>query len=427
MQKIREALKRHPHAILLPCIWLITLIAFFPTFFNDFQMEWDDQWMVVNPFTIGHLNWDLIVEIFTAPFNGQWGPLNQIMYTLIYNIWGFNPMAFHLVSLAIHMLNIMLVYVLLNKILIECTLLSERRRLKIILITSTLFAIHPLQVETIAWVSASKILLSSTFYLSSAYALTNYLSNKRNIFYVFSLVLFLLSYLCKEQVVVFPLFTTLIVVWYGIQVGTQRFILVLTPIYLMSLVMCLHEVFYVANYHLYIQGETYNWWQRLIFAFYSLATYLFKWLFPIRLNWMYHFPFGINDTIALWVYAYPVLVCIMISSIWRWLSKPIILSATLFFLIHLLLVLHIIILPRGAIVADRYMYLSVIGLNFFIAYFLTAKNLIIPKGCRVLILSLLFGTCVAISFYRTKDWKDSQTLRNIKTKQKNIVLVQNLF
>ena len=189
MQKIREALKRHPHAILLPCIWLITLIAFFPTFFNDFQMEWDDQWMVMNRQTVLRLRTSSIWAIFTEPSHGQIGPLNQLMYTLLYRAFGFNALAFHSASLVLHLFNIGLLYKGLRMIVHDCSSIEPGRAEWIVPFTTLLFAIHPLQVETVAWVSASKILLSTTFYLAGGIMLVKFLRNRSSLYYLGALLM----------------------------------------------------------------------------------------------------------------------------------------------------------------------------------------------------------------------------------------------
>ena len=99
----------------LSFICLLTLCAFFPTFDNDFQMGWDDQWMVYNPMTKGHLDWSLIKNIFTTSFNGQWGPLNQLAYTLIFQITAYSSFAYHVYSFILHIANVCMVYLLVDK------------------------------------------------------------------------------------------------------------------------------------------------------------------------------------------------------------------------------------------------------------------------------------------------------------------------
>lgn len=131
-------------------------------------MEWDDQWMVVNSQTVAPLEKDLLWSICMVPSHGQIAPINQIMYTLLYRSFGFNPLAFHIAFLVIHFINICLLFIGLRIILHDCTEIPAKRIKWIVAITTVLFAIHPLQVESVAWISASKILLSTMFYFAGA-------------------------------------------------------------------------------------------------------------------------------------------------------------------------------------------------------------------------------------------------------------------
>lgn len=176
----------------------------------------------------------------------------------------------------------------------------------------------------------------------------------------------------------------------------------------------LHEVFYVSGYNHYIQGDTYVWWKRVIFFFYSVATYFFKWLVPTRLSWMYLFPVGMNDSVPWWLVSYPVLVAFLVYASWNWVRRPLVLSALAFFLVHLLLVLHIAVLPRASVIADRYMYISIIGLNLVCAYYLTGiKEKMHNKTIFSCIVITIFVLLVGMSFSRTMDWKSSKTLRMV--------------
>ena len=405
---------KHWNLLVLGSITVLTVIAFWPTFTNGFQMGWDDQWMVVNSQTVGRLGKYLFLDIFTVPSHGQIAPINQIMYTLLYRGFGFNPLAYHIACLIIHLINIYLLYIGLRMILHDCTKIPTQRAKWIVVITTILFAIHPLQVESVAWISASKIPLSTAFYFAGAIMLIKYLRKTNYRWYVGALLMQLLAYLSKEQTVVFPLFAALLFFWYGIRLKDKKFWFGLIPFGLLGLATIVHEVFYVANYNQYIQGETYVWWQRMIFCVYSVITYFFKWLVPINLNWMYLFPIGMKDSMPWWLILYPVLAVFLIYASWSWIKRPLVASLLAFFIIHLLLVIHITVLPRASVVADRYLYISIISLNFMLAYIVTGiVGLVKQKKMLITMLSLIIAFYVGTSHMRTMDWKDSKTLRSV--------------
>ena len=425
-QEIMNRIPRSQHAMTLCVICLLTVCAFLPTFWNGFQMEWDDQWMVMNPLTVSPLNWNTLVEIFTTRSHGQWAPVNQMVYTLLFNVCGYNATVFHAVSLFMHITNVCLLYAGLHMLLTDVAHLPQRRLWWINAITSFLFAVHPLQVESVAWVSASKTLLSTLFYLLGFIMLLRHLRGRGRVWLSGTMCMMLLAYMSKEQSVVFPLLATLACLWYGLRPSNRRFWSVLLPLFLFAVLMGLHEVYWVAGYNHYVAGDTYSWWQRFFLFFYSLVTYVFKWICPTGLNWMYLFPMGISDPLPLWLVCYPVFVMMLVYSLSGWLRRGYVLSSLSFVLVHLLLVLHIIVLPRAAVVADRYMYIPIIGLNFLFAYMLTGSTIWLRyrKWC-LCVLAVLSIICVTVSYNRTGDWSDTRTLRNpraIKTEQKQHVV-----
>lgn len=408
-------IQRKRHILSLCAVCLLAVLAFLPTFGNGFQMAWDDQWMVVNPQTVGHLNRYWLLSVFTEPHNGQIGPLNQVMYTLLYQCFGFSALAFHSACLVLHLLNTCLLYVALGAILRDCTALPSSRREWIVIFTTVLFAVHPLQVETVAWVSASKILLSTVFYFLGTISLAGYLGQGGVCRYLGALLMQLLAYLSKEQAVVFPLFATLLYLWYGVRPGNRRFWMGLIPFYFLSVACAIHEVFYVSHYDLYVQGDTYVWWQRIFFGVYSLVTYFFKWLVPVNLNWMYLFPSGIGERMPWWLMVYPALFVVLVCAFWNRLIRAVPLSVVAFVLIHLLLVLHVTVLPRASVIADRYMYISIIGLNFSLAYVLTGMTCLVKRPrWSLALMAFVVLSLSTLSCLRTMDWRDSDTLRSAK-------------
>lgn len=159
---------------------IIVLLVYFPTFFNDFIYMWDDQWQVLTKTTENGFNWGNIVQIFSQSFYSQYFPVNQFFYMLVYVLsGGYNAFAFHLFCLFVHALNTILVYYLIKK----CLLLSERvdgSKVKIMpFLTALLFAVHPLNVESVAWISASKVLIYSFFFLLALYAYVIYYKKNR--------------------------------------------------------------------------------------------------------------------------------------------------------------------------------------------------------------------------------------------------------
>src|SRR5690554_5012092 len=185
-------------------------------------------------------------------------------------------------------------------------------------------------------------------------------------FYIFTVLLFLFSFLGKEQAVVFPMWMLLIFWLLNYKFTEKKVWLTVLPFLLLSVVF---GVVTILSQHangagFLTGGEGYPLWQRIIYASYSFLEYLFKILFPFKLSYLYPFPSAVGDPLPEWLIFYPALNLIMFVSLWHILKKWPVALGLLFFIIHIALALHIIPLSRFAVVADRYAYLSIIGIGF---------------------------------------------------------------
>lgn len=145
----------HLHA--LAGVLCLTVAVYLPVFGFDF-LNWDDEWYVLNnPLITG---WDVsnLVRIFSEPSVKNYAPLTTLSLLVDHTLWGLQPGGYHGTNLLLHLVNACLVYLLLWRL--------TRSRF-ISWLTALLFAVHPVQVETVAWISSRKGLLSGTFILAS--------------------------------------------------------------------------------------------------------------------------------------------------------------------------------------------------------------------------------------------------------------------
>jgi hypothetical protein len=149
-------------------LFLITITAtvFIQTFFNDFQLGWDDQWQVLEYEFVTNNSFSDLLYHFTHYHLGQYMPVNTLLNIVIYKLFGFNPAAFHAASLIIHVINVLLIFSIIKIIIASIKPTWTEQRIQLFsFFTAIIFAIHPLQVESVAWISASKIVLYSLFTL----------------------------------------------------------------------------------------------------------------------------------------------------------------------------------------------------------------------------------------------------------------------
>lgn len=185
---------------LLPVLLLIsiTLMVYAGVLSHDFILNWDDEDYVLANHTVRGITQNNLKEAFTQSYVGNYAPIQIISYMFDHLIWGLEPTGFHLSNLLIHILNGVLFYLL----LIRC-------RLSKLAATSAalVFLLHPVQVESVAWISQRKNVLSMQFFLLAFHAYVVYRDrmNSGRKYYYISIVLFLCSLLSKSVSVVFPL------------------------------------------------------------------------------------------------------------------------------------------------------------------------------------------------------------------------------
>ena len=143
-------------AVAILLILAVTFFAFYPALENGF-VHWDDDiYVTENPLirSISRVN---IRQIFSSTFSAQYQPLIVLSFMLEYRLFGLDPFFYHLDNLILHLLNCLLVFWLI--------FLISQKNIPVSFVTTLLFAIHPLRVESVAWVSERKDVLYAFFFL----------------------------------------------------------------------------------------------------------------------------------------------------------------------------------------------------------------------------------------------------------------------
>lgn len=402
-------------------LFSITILTFVKTFFNDFQLGWDDQWQVLEyEFVTQHSFNDLLYH-FTHYHGGQYFPVNTLVYILVYECFGFNPTAFHTACLFFHLINIMLVFQIIVEVLGHIKKQwSYRRQFIFAFLAALIFAIHPLQVESVAWISASKIVLYSFFFLLGILFYLRYYKTYHWSWLVGVVLCYLFSYGSKEQAIIFPF--NLIAfdfilnryknILLNLKIIQERVVWEKIPFLITGILLAW---FSLSNNLGTMPHEFYPVDQRILFGMSSFMDYVYRFIAPVKLFYFYFFPIEMGEELPTYYWVYLILVFIAILFIQHNWNKRnrIVVFGFMLFVINLILVLHIIPMPRKMITADRYMYFSAIGASIVIVWLLGylvnkyqayKKWIIAATACWLLFLSVH-------SFVRTNDWKDSDSVK----------------
>lgn len=424
---IREKLQfRNGRAILVLALISILIVVWLPVLNNDFLTNWDDQWMVTgNPHLLevthhNTISFDAVTTTFSEPYGGQYSPVNTLVYMMIVKAGGMDPFGFQFFFLILHLANFLLVGLIVQKLLamIPGLNLSDNRRFAIAWATAFLFAIHPMQVEAVAWISASKVILYGFFYLLGIWFYLVYRQTCKARWFWVVMVCFLASLLSKDQAVLFVL-TLVLIDWAVLDNAKKRFLLPkamwVEKIPFLIAGVLFGVVTILISEHSGAGGEAYPFGQRLLFANYSFWEYLVKITAPYGLSHFYFFPMDPGEAIPGRFWFYPMATAFFIWVLVEFRKKLnlVIVFGALFFLINIATALHIIPVPRESIMADRYVYLSAIGFFMVVIYLGTqwfmknkgvARNLVMA-GCGLYLIFL-----AGYTHERVKVWQNMETL-----------------
>ncbi len=370
-------------------------------------VEWDDQFQITQNLDIKQLDVHSLKKFFSNFYLGMYQPLTTLSFALEYKFWHSAPPWLHLDNLLLHLLNIILVYWL--------TVRLFGRRL-IALIAASLFAINPLNVETVAWVSARSNLLAGTFFLGSVLAYTFYQRKPKPTAYCLALGFFLASLFSKVAGVALPVII-IVLDYYRGRRFTKLVWLEKLPFFVISIIFGLIAIQSRGLASL-LPATAYTWWHKLLFVPYSFIFYLKKLILPINLSSYYGFPELDNGWLPTIYQLSAIIFIILLIFLWRYRANKLWLWLSAWFCLLIAPTLQVKIFST-TITADRYAYLA--GLAYFWALGLLLVWLWDKfKRLRVwliffLISFVLLFACLAR--IRTWVWFDSWSLWNDVIKQ----------
>ncbi len=394
------------HLVIVMVLAAITWFIFSVCLSNQFT-DWDDAGYIVNNSIVRDLSSSGLTRIFSESVMGNYHPLTVLSYALEYNSVELDPWLYHLDSLLAHILSALLVYVFVN-------LLTGRYIAAIV--ASLLFALHPMHVESAAWVAGRKDLLYCIFFVSACitYIYQNKPGRNKPIWYILTLLLFLFAVLSKPVAVMLPLILILIDLYQG-RPWHIKLLIEKIPHFLIAL------TFGIISFTIQHGGGAmdaqkihFNLIERIALGCYALCTYIWKAVVPAHLCAFYPYPAKVNDSLPFIYYIYPLLVITALVVVWKYLrkNKPVMFGLG-FFITTIFLLLQFI--PVGqAILADRYSYVPYLGIFIIAGYYIAVsfeKN--IAPAVKYVLLSgsaLYVSICAYACHERCKVWYDANTL-----------------
>lgn len=411
----------------------LVLITYWKAPKNNF-VDWDDFGYVVNNKLVRDPGERYLKDLFTTPIASNYHPVTILSMRLNNNICedcpdGISPGPFIRGNITIHLFNSILV-------LIFIFLLSKKNLLASFVVAA-IFAVHPMHVESVAWISERKDVLYSFFFLSGLILYIWYKRTGRLLLLAATFLVFILSCLSKAQAVVFPVILILIDFWsYSSEDKNQytgflkyafsfKNLSALLPFFIVSVIVGLMALRIQSGQNflgfLDLSKNTpdvvneigpFTIWQRFEIAGYGFLMYILKFVYPVNLIGLYPYPTlaelngGSFKIILLLSLFLSLLVAIL--TIFSLKKTRLYAFGIGFYFITLALVLQFISVGM-AIMADRYSYLPYIGIAFVPAILLTGKSRTLRTWFGV-ISGIFIIILVILAKNQVKVWQNTETL-----------------
>ncbi len=421
-------------------IIFISFLVYLNALRNGFV--WDDMVLIAD--NEGINKWGCFWESFVRDFfdttddtiefkYGYYRPIISLSYMIDYTLWGLKPWGFHLSNIIFHTMSCILVYLIFN------SLFNNR---SISLITSLLFACHPIHTESVTWISGRTDIIAGMFFLSAFYlyqkAIHSPLPDEKNsslcnrevlklffkqskIFYVCSIILFALAMLCKEMVATLPFLIIAYTHFFvGLRNGRQcKISLLLSTPYFFVILLYGITRFVILGIHTVDNpgGEEMKGFYPAFFSFTkTIFIYLFRLIYPAHLNAYIQNPmsFSISEPpVISSIFGVALLIFMVVWLKKRWAGMSFLI---LFYLVTLLPLSNFIRISApwdmGFVTAERFLYIPSLGFCGIISVLLTAAWKSSFSILRYTTVSLFIALLIFYSgqtLLRNRDWIDEKT------------------
>jgi protein O-mannosyl-transferase len=330
-------------------VLILTGIAYLPAL-NGTPI-WDDDAHITRTEL---RSWDGLVKIWTQPGSTQqYYPFVHTVFWLEHKLWGDVPLGYHLVNLLLHCISALLLLRILRRLEIPGAWLA-----------AAIFALHPVQVESVAWIAELKNALSGVFYLSAGLVYLEFDRTRKLGPYLTAIALFLLGLLSKTVIATLPAALLVIFWWKRGKLSFKRDALPLLPFFILGITAASFTA-WVERTLIGAEGSAYDFSfiERVLIAGRVIWFYIGKLCWPLDLIFIYP-RWQISQSVW-WQYLFPVTVALALAILlWvsRWRRGP--LAGMLFFIGTLVPVLGFLnVYPfRYSLVADHFQYLALLGI-----------------------------------------------------------------
>ena len=404
---------------------VITVAVYLPVGTHQFLNLDDNLYVTHNPHVAGGLTGENMLWAFTALDYSYWHPVTWLSHMADVQLYGMNPAGHHLTNVGIHLAASLLLLLL---------LLRTTGALWQSSFVAALFALHPLHVESVAWVAERKDVLSGFFWFLTLFLYARFQERRRVSTYLLALLSFLLGLMSKPMLVTLPVVMLLMDYWpldrfsvRGERQGAGALMLEKLPFFICSLLSCIITLYGQSAFGAMADLHRYPFLLRVENALVSYLSYVTKSFWPRDLAVFYPFP----SSIPLWqvIGSSFILAAVTAAVLLVGRRRPYLLVGWSWFLVTLLPVIGLTQVGSQAM-ADRFVYIPGIGLFIMVAWGI--PPLLSGMKQRRIILATAAGglliACIAATWHQIGYWKDNVTLyrHSLEVTSGNILICGNL-
>ena len=379
---------------------VVTVATYAPVWRFAFVALDDPQYVYANPNIAGGLSAQVVAWAMTTGREANWHPVTWLSHAMDISLFGLNSGAHHVVNLCIHLASTLLVFLVLRRMTGSIGASA---------FVAALFGVHPLHVESVAWVAERKDVLSALFFLLTVWAYIRYVDRPGPARYALMVVFLALGLMAKPMLVTVPMVLLLLDYW-PLRRQKPWASLIVDKLPLLGLVVASSIVTFFAQKHggAVKSLESMPFGLRLGNAAVAYIDYLRTTVWPVNLGVFYPFPSELSAGIV--AASTVALAALTIGAIWFARRVPAVTVGWLWFLGMLVPVIGLVQIG-GQARADRYMYLPLIGLSMAVAWGVlamaktrTLRRLMAAVGAVVVAASAV------VAHAQVQFWKDTVTL-----------------
>lgn len=403
------------HGLMLVVLAALAFAPYWPSLFNGI-LGWDDPYYLTENYRVHQLTSATVRDMFRltpqlGPMpNAQYTPLVELSFAIEHRFFGLEPMVYHATNLALHVANTLLVFVFVLGLWRSRSETDVAAR-PLAFLVGVFFAVHPLHVESVAWITERKDMLSGFFFLVALVTYLRFVRGRSGWAYGMSLAAMGLGVLSKQMVVSLPL---VLLACDHFRMGrlTWRSLLEKTPFFALSAAGAGVAIYTHWAAKALAGGDGINWAENILVASRGVIHYLYTYVWPVSLSALYTlapWPEILNAEFVLSVVAVAALVAA--AFVYRQ-RVPAVFFGWMFFLLALIPSSRLVPVGIRYLAADRFFYIPGIGFLIVTAWLILKAWTVRATWRPALALGVagLTASWSALTWERTKVWESNTSL-----------------